>query len=178
VKEMKMMKQMKRLILLSMVSLFVVSGLMTVKSLAFNGNESVNGQGKLFNQDGSRSEFSFTARRNPNGNVTGQATLRNPSFKAGNGQNDKIKIDITCLKVIGNVAFLGGTTKRKNNQADAEAVYFAVEDNGSKEADKIFRGFFFDDDETTKGEANLCQSFEPGELPVEPIAEGNIEVKP
>ncbi len=174
---MKEMKKMKRLILSSMISVLVISGLMmTVKSSAINGNESAGGQGKLVNADGSKSEFTFNAKRNPNGKVTGQATLRNPSFKTNNGQNDKIKIDITCLKVVGKTAFLGGTTKRKNNQANAEAVYFAVEDNGN--ADKIFRGFFFDDDETTKGDAQLCETFEPGELPVEPIADGSIEVKP
>src|SRR5215203_5002190 len=137
------MKNMRKSILTGILSVLVISGsLVTVKSLAFE-NESANGQGKLINQDGSKSEFSFNAKRNPNGKVTGQATLRNPSFKANNGQNGKIKIDISCMKIVGNVAFFGGTTKRKNNQANAEAVYFAVEDNGN--ADKIFRGFFYDD---------------------------------
>lgn len=174
-KKMKDMKNMKKNILTAILSVLFISGsLLTVKSLAF-ANESAQGQGKLINQDGSKSEFSFSVKRNPNGKVTGQATLRNPSFKTNNGQNDKIKIDVTCLKVVGNVAFIGGTTKRKDSQAEAEAAYFAVEDNGN--ADKIFRGFFFDDDDKTKGDAQLCETFNLGDLPVEPIAEGSIEVK-
>src|SRR5215210_4897310 len=103
---------MKKYILSGILTVLVIGCLLvTVKSLAF-GNESANGQGKLFNEDGSKSQFSLGAQRNPNGKVTGQATIRNPSFKSGNGQNDQIKIDITCLKVVGKVAVLGGTTKR------------------------------------------------------------------
>lgn len=169
---------MKKYILTGVLSVLMMSGLLvTVKSLAFNGNESANGEGTLVNEDGSRSQFSFNVRRNPNGKVTGQATLRNPSFKAGNGQNNQIKIDVSCLKIVGNVAVIGGTTKRKNNQTKAEAVYFAVEDNGNSSADKIFRGFFFDDDPTTEGDSQLCQTIETDVLILEPIVAGKIEVK-
>ena len=147
--------------------------LITVKS-AFN-NESAGGQGMLVNEDGSQSRFSFNARRNPNGKVTGQAIFRNPSFNMTNGQKEQIKIDVTCLKIIGNVAILGGMTKRKNNQTKAEAAYFAVEDSGAG-TDKIFRGFFFDDDEATEGNAQLCQTIETEVFVFEPIAEGNIQV--
>ena len=161
----------------SAIILVLVAGslLVSVKSLAFV-NESANGQGKLVNEDGTKSQFSFSVQRNPNGKITGQATLRNPSYKRANGQNEQIKIDISCLKVIGNVAVLGGMTKRKNSQTKAEAVYFAVEDNGAG-GDKIFRGFFFDDDEATEGNAQLCQTIETEVLVLEPIAEGTIEVK-
>jgi hypothetical protein len=174
------MKKMKKLLLSGILSISVIGGLLvTGKSLAFYANESANGQGKLVNEDGSQSQYSFNVRRNGNGKVTGQATLRNPSFRAGNGQNEQIKIDISCLKVVGNLAILGGVTKRKNNQASDEAVYFAVQDNGSSgaEIDKIFRGFFYDDDPVTKGDAQLCQTLEPEIFPLEPIAEGNIQVQ-
>lgn len=172
---------MKKFILAGILTVVVMSGLLvTVKSLALGPKDSANGAGTLVNQDGSRSQFTFNVKRNPNGKVTGQATIRNPSFKTGNGQNDQIKIDVSCLKVVGNVAILGGTTKRKNNQTNVEAVYFAVEDNGNPGtgADKIFRGFFFDDDPATKGDPEVCQSLEPAELPaLETIVAGNIEVK-
>ena len=165
---------MKKHVLTTLLLVLVISGsLITVKSLAF-ANESANGQGKLVNEDGSHSQFIFNVKRNPNGKVTGQATLRNPSFKTSNGQNEQIKIDVSCLKIVGNVALIGGMTKRKNNQAKAEAVYFAVEDNGT--TDKIFRGFYFDDDTKTDGDAGLCQALEPEVLVLEPIAEGNIQV--
>jgi len=178
---MKKMKKMKKIILSGIISVLVISGLLvTVKSLAFGDKDSANGEGTLVNQDGSRSQFSFNVKRNPNGKVTGQATIRNPSFKTGNGQNDQIKIDVSCLKIVGKVAILGGTTKRKNNQANDEAVYFAVEDNGNpgKDVDKIFRGFFFDDDPATKGDPEVCQSLEPNALPaLETIVAGSIQVK-
>jgi hypothetical protein len=167
---------MKQLILTGILTALVMSGLLvTVKSFAF-GNGSANGQGKLVNEDGSHSLFSFNVKSNPNGKVTGQATLRNPSFKTNNGQNEQIKIDVTCLKVVGNIAVFGGMTKRKNNQSSDEAVYFAVEDNGEQGADKIFRGFYFDDDASTKGDPQVCQTFELAVFPLEPIAEGNIQV--
>lgn len=173
-------KKMKKYILSGILTVLVISGLLvTVKSLTFGPKDSADGQGTLVNEDGSRSEFSFNAKRNPNGKVTGQATLRNPSFKTGNGQTDKIKIDITCLRIVGKIAVMGGTTKRKNNQAKAEAVYFAVEDNGDTGAgvDAIFRGFFFDDDPATEGDAQVCQSIDRSVVVLEPIVTGNIQVK-
>src|SRR5687768_3905919 len=157
------MKKMKKYILSAMLTVLVIGGLLTgVKSFNFDPKDSAEGQGMLVNEDSSQSEFTFNARRNPNGKVTGSATLRNPSYKNGNGQTEKIQIDITCLKVVGNVAILGGTAKRKSSQAKAEAVYFAVEDNGDAgaESDAIFRGFYFDDDPATEGDVQRCESIE------------------
>jgi len=176
----KKMKKMKKYILSAMLTVLVISGLLvTVKSLTFGPKDSADGQGTLVNEDSSRSEFTFNVKRNPNGKVTGSATLRNPSYKAGNGQTEKIKIDVTCLKVVGNLAVMGGTTKRKNNQAKAEAIYFAVEDNGDAgaESDAIFRGFYFDDDPSTEGDVQRCESIEREVLVLEPIKAGNIKVK-
>jgi len=168
---------MKKLIISGFLSVLVIGTLLvTVKSLAFGANDSADGQGTLVNEDKSQSEFTFSAKRNPNGKVTGSATLRNPSYKNGNGQTEKIKIDITCLKLIGNVAVMGGVTKRKNSQAKAEAIYFAVEDN-SAGADGIFRGFYFDDDPATDGDPLQCESIEREVLVLEPIVAGNIQVK-
>lgn len=167
---------MKKYILSGILSALVMSAfLVTVKTLASDEKESANGQGTLVNEDGSQSQFSFNVRRNPNGKVIGQATLRNPSFKTGNGQNNQIKIDISCLKVVGDVAIIGGVTKRKNNQAKAEAVYFAVQDNGGAE-DRIFRGFYYDDDPATEGDSQRCQTIETEVLVLEPIAAGSIQV--
>jgi hypothetical protein len=169
---------MKKIILSSILSGLVIGGLLvTAQSSAF-GDESAEGQGVLVNEDDSQSQFSFNAKRNPNGKVTGTATLRNPSYKAGNGQTEKIKIDVTCLRLVGNVAIIGGMAKRKSNQAKAEAVYFAVEDSyEAAGADRIFRGFYFDDDPLTQGNAQLCQTIEPEILVLEPIVAGNIKVR-
>lgn len=173
---MKKTKQIKRVILSGILMVIVISGALVANSQSNNNRESAEGEGKLVNADGSKSRFSFTAKRNPNGKITGQATLRNPSYKAGNGEDEVLKIDVTCLKVVGKMAIFGGTTKRKNNQTNIEAAYFAVEDGAAQE-DKIFRGFFFDDDPNTKGDPELCQTIEPEILVFEPIAEGEIKVK-
>ena len=174
------MNKIKKYILTGIISVLVISTmLLTIKSQAVQNRDTADGQGTLVNEDGTQSQFSFNVRRNPNGKVTGQATIRNPSYKKGNGQNNQIKIDVTCLKVVGNVAIMGGVTKRKDNQAKAEAVYFAVEGNDSNGAgeNKIFRGFFFDDDESTEGDAQRCESIETDVLVLEPIVSGNIRVK-
>lgn len=171
---------MKKIVLSGILIVLVIGGLLvTVKSFSFGPKDAADGAGMLVNEDGSQSEFTFNAKRNPNGKVTGSATIRNPSYKNGNGQSEKIKIDVTCLKVVGNVAILGGTTKRKASQAKAEAIYFAVEDNGEAgaESDAIFRGFYFDDDASTEGDAQRCESIEQNVLVLEPIKAGNIKVK-
>ena len=171
------MKRMKKIILSGILTVLMISGLLvTVKQLAFGANDSADGEGTLVNEDGSRSQFSFNVKRNPNGKITGQATLRNPSFKNGNGQNNQIKIDVSCLKVEGDVAIIGGVTKRKNNQAKAEAVYFSVQEKG-KAGGRIFRGFYYDDDPATEGDPQRCQSIETEVLVLEPIVAGNIKVK-
>ncbi len=168
---------MKKLIISGILTVLVVSvSFMTVRSLAFGDKDSADGKGILNNGDSSESEFTFNVKRNPNGKVTGSATLRNPSYKSGNGQSEKIKIDVTCLKIVDNVAIFGGTTKRKSSQAKAEAVYFAVEDNGDA-GDRIFRGFYFDDDATTDGDPQRCELIEAYVPVLEPIVSGNIQVK-
>ena len=166
---------MKRLIISGTLTALLLSvSLITVESLAFGAKDSAQGQGILVNEDNSQSEFAFNAKRNPNGKVTGSATLRNPSYRAGKGEAEKIKIDVTCLKIVGNVAILGGVTKRKNSQAKAEAVYFAVQDNGDQ--DSIFRGFYFDDDPATDSDPQVCQLIETNVPMFEPIVSGEIQV--
>lgn len=170
------MRKMKKYVLPGILSALIISAsLAAAESSALNKSQSANGQGRLVNEDGSRSQFTFNVHRNPNGKVTGQAKLRNPSLKPGNGQSEQIIIDVSCLKITGNIAVIGGMTKRKNNQTETEAIYFAVQDNGAA-GGKIFRGFYFDDDASTKGDAQLCQTIEPEVLVLEPIAEGNIRV--
>lgn len=180
-KIMNMRKMMKMKGTLLTAAAFVVMALGSVLAsgslAALGAKDSAEGKGTLVHEDGTRSEFEFSAKRNPNGKVSGQATIRNPSYRAANGQVEKIKVEISCLKVEGRVAILGGETKRKNNQAEVEAVYFAVEDNGAGAADAIFRGFYYDDEAATRGEAALCETLKPEVLVFEPLAAGYVTVK-
>src|ERR687886_376759 len=152
-------------------SLFIFS----TKSSAQGTRESANGQGSLLVQDANgntvRRQFAFSARRNADGTVTGNAVLHNPAFTNANGQKYQLQIDISCMKVIGNIAFFGGTTRRTNDPSLVDAVYFSVQDNGEpgKGNDKISRAFFFDDDPNTQGDPQLCQGNRPGDFPMEPI---------
>jgi hypothetical protein len=170
---------MRKLILSGIVSVMVISGLfVTVTSMA-RQRETANGHGALNNPDGSKRQFSFSARRNPDGTAQGQAILHNPAFDGANGQNYQLKLDITCMKVVGNIAIFGGYTRRTNDPNLVDAAYFSVQDNGEPgKNDKISRVFFFDDDPTTTGDPQLCQLTGPTDFPLETIANGNIQVRP
>lgn len=148
-------------------------------SSAGSALQSANGHGTLTNADGSKRQFSFSARLNADGTASGQAVLRNPAFDGDNGKPYYLTVDISCMKVIGNVAFFGGTTERTNDSNLVDAAYFSVQDNGEpgKNNDKISRVFFFDDDPTTQGDPQLCLGNVLGDFPMETIDAGNIQVR-
>ena len=153
------------------------------KSAAQSSQEAANGQGTLLVDDGSgnfvRRTFSFSARRYADGSVKGNAVLHNPAFTNANGQKYQLQIDVQCMKVIGNVAFFGGLTRRTNDPSLVDAVYFSVQDNGEpgKGRDQISRAFFFDDDPATTGDPQLCQGNQLGDFPLETIDSGNVQVR-
>jgi hypothetical protein len=167
-------------------ALFVSAAAMlaAAPAAAQRAGESANGHGALpsVNDDGKvvKREFSFSAQRRADGSVTGQATLVNPAFKGANGKSPyQLKIDISCMNVIGNLAFFGGTTRRTNDPSLVDAVYFAVQDNGEpgNRKDLLSRAFFFDDLPSTQGDPQLCRFNQPGDFPMEPIESGNIQVR-
>ena len=126
-----------------------------------------------------RRQFSFNGRRNADGIVSGNAILHNPAFTVDNGQNYMLHIDISCMNVVGNTVFFGGTTRRTNDPDLVDAVYFSVQDNGEPGAgsDQISSAFFFDDDPTTIGDPMLCLNNRPGDFPMMTIDAGNISVR-
>jgi hypothetical protein len=139
--------------------------------------ESASGAGAL---DSGQRHFSFSAKKNADETVKGQAELTNKSFTGENLTSPyKLHIDISCMKSFGNTVYFGGTTKSTNDPSLVDAVYFAVQDNGEpgKGVDKISRVFFFDDDPTTTGDPQLCQGNEVNDFPLETIESGNIQVK-
>ena len=141
--------------------------------------QSASGQGTLDN--GTRT-FSFSARTNADGTVTGNAVLINHNFTGENGQSPyRLQIEISCMNIVDDVAFFGGTVKSTNDSSLVDAVYFAVKDNGEPGAgvDQISRVAFFDADPNTTGDPQLCQFNTPtdGYLPLETIERGNIQVR-
>ena len=162
------------LLALVIVSLLVVAP----RSKAQGPTASANGQGTLLSPDGRR-QFALSARLYPDGTVNGNAILHNPEFTTTNGQRYQLQVDIQCMKVVGNIAIFGGTTRRTNDPTLVDAVFFSVQDNGEpgRGADRISRAFFWDSDPTTTGDPQACQFVTPTDFPLETIEAGNIQVK-
>jgi hypothetical protein len=139
---------------------------------------SSEGHGTLSTTSGKR-QFSFSARTYSDATVKGQATLINPEFTGANGKSPyQLQLDISCMKVVGNIAIFGGTTKRTNDPSLVDAAFFSVQDNGEPgKNDKISRVFFWDDDPNTVGDPQACQAVQPTDFPLETIEAGNIQVK-
>jgi hypothetical protein len=141
---------------------------------------SASGQGTL---DGGARKFSFSARQlAADGTAKGEANLTNRNFTGANGNSPyQLHIDISCMNMVGNIAFFGGTVKHTNDPSLVDAVYFSVQDNGEpgKGVDRISRVAFFDDDPNTTGDPMLCTGNTPddGYLPLETIESGNIQVR-
>ena len=175
----------RRSFLIVVAAAVLMAGFVLMINRASAGSgPSANGQGTLIQPDENgnavRRQFSFSAQTRPDGTVKGNAVLHNPAFTGTNGKQPyQLQIDVSCLKVIGNIAFMGGTTRRTNDPSLVDAVYFSVEDNGEpgKGVDRISRVFFFDDDPNTQGDPQLCQNNVVGDFPLEPIESGNIQVR-
>ena len=172
-------------IVFAFCSALVVAFCFSFGSQAAPPRPSANGHGTL--PDGAapnghifRRQFSLSVRTNADGIVAGNAILTNPAFGGQHGnQPYQLQIDISCMKVIGNIAFFGGLTKRTNDPSLVDAVYFSIEDNGNPGAnsDMLSRAFFFDDDPNTTGDPALCQGNQVGDFPMEPIIAGNISLR-
>jgi hypothetical protein len=148
---------------------------------AASTQESANGHGTLVNADGSKRQFSFSAKRLADGTVTGHAVLINPEFTGDNGHSPyQLQLDISCMKVVGNIAIFGGMTRRTNDPNLVDAAFFSVQDNDEpgKDTDRISRVFFWDDDPSTTGDPQACLLVGPADFPLEPIDAGNIQVRP
>ncbi len=148
--------------------------------------QSANGHGTLHDgiaQNGrpNNRQFSFSVRTLSDGTVRGNAVLHNPADDGAHGnQPYMLQIDVSCMKVVGNMAFFGGTTRRTTDPNLVDAVYFSIQDNGEPGAnnDRLSRAFFFDDDPNTMGDPQLCQFIQPGDFPLLFIESGNISLRP
>ncbi|HVM17505.1 MAG TPA: hypothetical protein VM290_07995 [Gaiellaceae bacterium] len=171
--------------IVTVLGLALVVGVTASVARAVTTVASANGHGTLLATDDNgrevKRQFSFTARRHADGTVTGQAVLVNPAFSgAGTNAPYRLHVDITCMHVVGNIAIFGGTTERTNDPGLMDAVFFSVQDNGEpgKGRDRISRVFFWDDDPATTGDPQACLLTGPTDFPLEPIAGGNIQVRP
>ena len=162
---------------LGAAAIFAVSG----TTLAAKALPSANGHGTTTNTDGTKRQFSFSARLvNADGVATGQANLINPAFTGANGKSPyRLHIDVKCMQVVGNTAVIGGTTKSTNDPNLVDAVYFTVQDNGEpgKGKDQISSVYFWDDNPATTGDPMACLLTGLNDFPLSPIDSGNVQVK-
>lgn len=180
----KIITNMKKIMLTTIgLSLFVFGFIANPNIVAQNDRDSASGQGSLptvsVNGKETKRQFSLSAHENNDGSVKGNAVLHNPAFTGDNGQKYQLQIDISCMKVMGNIAIFGGTIKRTNDSNLVDAVFFAVEDNGNpgRNSDRISRVYFFDDDPTTTGDPQICQNSVITDFVLETIINGNIHVR-
>jgi hypothetical protein len=174
---------MRKLIISGVLSVLVISGLIATVKTTAQDRQSANGHGALptiraSNGKPAKRQFTFSARRNPDGTASGNAVLHNPAFEV-NGQNYQLQVEITCLRIVGNIAIMSGLTRRTNDPNLVDVVSFTAQDNGEPgKNDRISRAFFFDDDPNTVGDPQVCQNTGPNDYPLEQIENGNIQVKP
>ena len=163
-------------------AIFIIAGI-GISIVVAAAGVGASGHGTLLvtNQDGNqvRRQFSFSARRGGDGRVSGNAILHNPAFTTNNGQNYMLHINISCMNVMGNTVFFGGTTQRTNDPNLVDAVYFSVKDNGEPGAgtDQISQATFFDSDPSTTGDPMLCLNNRIGDFPMTAIDAGNVQVR-
>ena len=85
---------------------------------------SATGHGDFLNE-GQLRAFSFSAIQQPNGKVAGQAELRNQTTGV------VVHMDVVCLRVEGNTAFVSGTITNSNDPTlEGRTVAFIAQDNG------------------------------------------------
>ena len=121
-----------------------------------------------------RRQFSFSARVNSDGTVSGTAIIHNPSFDP----KYSAQFDITCLQVVGNRASFGGSVRKTTDPVfndEFDAAFFTVFDNGEPGADNdTISEVFFDN----VVEPSACQFIGADDFPQIPTESGSVTVRP
>jgi len=171
---------------MSHIKLFVFAGLLIAvlagttllrSSSAAAPRPSASGHGTVLlqNTDGKtvRRQFSFSARVNADGSVSGSAVLHNPSFDP----KYSVQINITCLQVVGNRASFGGSIRKTSDPVfndEFDAAFFTVFDNGEPgNGTDTISEIFFDN----VVEPSACQFIGADDFPQIPIESGNVQVR-
>jgi hypothetical protein len=168
--------------------LFLVAGLLITAmagttivlrtTLAAAGKPSASGHGTILlqNTEGKtvRRQFSFSARINSDGSVSGTALIHNPSFDP----KYNAQFDITCLQIVGNRASFGGSVRKTTDPVfndEFDAAFFTVFDNGEPGAgNDTISEIFFDN----VVEPSACQFIGADDFPQIPIESGSVQVRP
>lgn len=150
--------------------------LRSTSAAAAKPSASGHGTVLLQNTDGRtvRRQFSFSARINSDGTVSGSAILHNPSFDP----KYNAQFDITCLQIVGNRASFGGSIRKTTDPVfndEFDAAFFTVFDNGEPGAgNDTISEIFFDN----VVEPSACQFIGADDFPQIPIESGQVQVRP
>jgi hypothetical protein len=120
-----------------------------------------------------RRQFSFSARINSDGTVSGTAIIHNPSFDP----KYSAQFDITCLQIVGNRASFGGSVRKTTDPVfndEFDAAFFTVFDNGEGAGNDTISEVFFDN----VVEPSTCQFIGADDFPQIPIESGSVQVRP
>jgi len=171
---------------MSHIKLFVFAGLLIAvlaattllrSTSAAAPRPSASGHGTILlqNTEGKtvRRQFSFSARVNADGSVSGSAVIHNPSFDP----KYDAQFNITCLQVVGNRASFGGSVRKTSDPVfndEFDAAFFTVFDNDPGNTNDTISEIFFDN----VVEPSACQFIGADDFPQIPIESGSVQVRP
>ena len=172
------MKRSKILLLAGLLITALVATFMLRSTSAAAAKPSASGHGTILlqNTEGKtvRRQFSFSARINSDGSVSGTAIIHNPSFDP----KYNAQFDITCLKIVGNRASFGGSVRKTTDPVfndEFDAAFFTVFDNGEPgNGNDTISEIFFDN----VVEPSACQFIGADDFPQIPIESGSVQVRP
>ena len=161
-----------------LITALAVTTTMLRPTSAAASRPSASGHGTVLLQDTEgrtvRRQFSFSARVNSNGTVSGSGILHNPSFDP----KYDAQFDITCLQVVGNRASFGASIRKTSDPVfndEFDAAFFTVFDNGEPGAgNDTISEIFFDN----VVEPSACQFIGADDFPQIPIESGSVQVRP
>jgi hypothetical protein len=123
-----MERKTRQVSLLLLAAVGMLAGLL-ISAAAASGNPRASGHGNLTVGEGQTRTFSFTALRRPDGTVTGEGDVNNPSFPI------RVHFRVDCLKFDGDNRVIASGPVTQSSDPDTIAVgrigVFAVEDNGA-----------------------------------------------
>jgi len=172
------MKHSKIFLLAGLLITALTATFMLRSTSAAAAKPSASGHGTILLQDTEgntvRRQFSFSARINANGSVSGSAIIHNPSFDP----KYDAQFDITCLQIVGNRASFGGSVRKTSDPVfndEFDAAFFTVFDNSEpgNGIDTISEIFF-----DNVVEPSACQFIGADDFPQIPIESGNVQVRP
>ena len=172
------MKPIKIFLLVGLLITAMAATAMLRSTVAAAAGPAASGHGTILLQDTDgktvRRQFSFSARKLPDGTVQGNAVIHNPSFDPKYDAH----FDITCLNIVGNRASFGGAVRKSSDPVfndEFDAAFFTVFDNGEPgSANDTISEVFFDN----VVEPSACTFIGADDFPQIPIEGGNVQVNP